>query len=746
MYADRRARLVLAAFFFLMALLLANWYTPGVSAQGIIIDPPPIDPPIAPPSEPIPLMPPAITLDRHQVNAVIDGPLATVEVMQIFYNDTGVTVEGSYIFPLPADAAVSDFQMTIDGETLEGRLLDNDEARRIYEEIVRRQRDPALLEYLDRGLFQTSVFPIPAGEYRTLTLTYRQVLSQHNGLYEFVYPMRTQQYSATPVRSLAIAVELRNQPGLRTIYSPNLNISIERTGDDAALIGYEASNSQPEQDFSLFFGVDEDAIGLNVLSYKPAGEDGFFVLLAAPSIEVAEQEIVARDLVLVLDISGSMQGQKMDQARVAAHFLVDNLNEGDRFNLIAFSTGVRLWEGELQPVDDDSRAAAHDWIDTLQAGGSTDINRALLEGLGQLAGDDERPAYVLFLTDGLPTMGEVEAPRILANARNNRPDRTIRLFPFGVGFDVNTDLLDELSQEMGGLSSYVQPGEAIDEEVSEFYSQISTPVLVNVELDFGSTLVDEVYPYPLPDLFAGRQLVVVGRYRKGGTLTVRLRGEANGERMIFQYPGRTLVTSGGDPFVARLWATRKVGALLDQIRRSGPLQELVDEIVDLSLMYGIVTPYTSYLVIEPELMPAAGGADGSGAIAAYDLRADAAEEVGDTAAAVAAAPASGERAVAASETRNQLANAATVQETGGVRYVGGKTFVRQSLVTRSDGQSYELWVDTQYRAELELELVRFGSERYFELAAQSELAPWLAVSPELILVLDDGHAIRVAVE
>jgi Ca-activated chloride channel homolog len=421
---------------------------------------------------------------------------------------------------------------------------------------------------------------------------------------------------------------------------------------------------------------------------------------------------------------------------------VDNLNEADRFNLIAFSTGVRLWEGELQPVDDDSRAAAHDWIDTLQAGGSTDINRALLEGLGQLGGDEERPAYLLFMTDGLPTMGEVEAPRILSNALNNRPERTIRLFTFGVGFDVNTDLLDELSQELGGLSSYVQPGEAIDEEVSEFYSQISTPVLVNLELDFGTVLVDELYPYPLPDLFAGGQLVVVGRYRQGGSLNVRLRGEANEERLTFQYPGRTLVTSGGDPFVARLWATRKVGALLDQIRRSGPLQELVDEIVDLSLEYGIVTPYTSYLVIEPELMPA----DGAGDVPAYDLRADAEEEMGANAAAAAAAPASGEGAVAASETRNQLANAATVQETGGVRYVRGKTFVRQSLVTRSDGQSYELWVDTQYSAELKLESVRFGSERYFELAAQSELAPWLAISPELILVLDEGQAIRVMVE
>jgi Ca-activated chloride channel homolog len=738
MYAYPRARLALAAFFFLLAIAIANWFAPGLAAQGIIIDPP-IEPP---PVTPAPPMPPAITLERHQVDAVIDGPAANVQVTQVFRNDTGLTVEGSYIFPLPAEAAVSDFQMTVDGQTLEGKLLDKDEARRIYEEIVRQRRDPALLEYLERGLFQTSVFPIPAGESRTLTLTYSQLLRQQQGLYEFVYPLRTAQYSSAPVKSLAINVELRNQPGLRTIYSPHFAVSVDRTDDESALIGYEASNSQPEQNFSLFFGVDEEAVGLNLLSYKPAGEDGFFALLAAPGVEVSEQAVVARDLVLVLDVSGSMQGQKIEQARAAAHFLVDHLNEADRFNLITFSTGVRLWQRAVQPVSAANRKAAHAWIDEVQAGGSTDINRALLEGLNQLSEADDRPGYVLFLTDGLPTMGEVETERILANALNNRPERTIRLFTFGVGFDVNTDLLDELSQELGGRSSYVQPDEAIDEEVSAFYGGISTPVLVDLELAFGNLLVDELYPYPLPDLFAGDQLVIVGRYRKGGPATVTLRGRANDETLTFHYAGHQLATSGGDPFVARLWATRKVGALLDQIRRSGPLQELVDEIVDLSLAYGIVTPYTSYLVIEPELAGAGGGGEAMG----FNLRAQAEDEMATNARAAASAPASGEAAVAASEARNALVNAATVDETGGVRYVGGKTFVRQALVTSADGQTYELWVDTGYSPGMKLETVPFGSERYFALAAQAELAPWLALSPELILVLDEGSALRVTVQ
>lgn len=739
MVTIERARLMLAILFTMIGLIVAHLFAPPVRAQGIIIDPWPIEPPLVlePPPSPI-------AIELHQVDAVVDGPVAEVRVTQLFRNPTRNVVEGVYIFPLPEEAAVSDFQMTVDGQVLEGKLLDKDEARRIYESIVRSRRDPALLEYVGRNLFQTSVFPIPAGASRKLELRYTQVVGQQDGLYEFTYPLRTQQYSQTPVKQLAISVELRNQPGLRTLYSPHFDISIERKGDMGALIGYEAANAQPEHDFSLFFGVDKQAIGLNLLSYKPAGEDGFFLLLASPSIEVAQEAIVARDLVLVVDVSGSMQGQKMEQARKAARFVVDNLHEGDRFNLIAFSTGVRLWQNELQAANAQSRREARAWIDKLEAGGSTDINRALLEGLAQLEPADKsaRPAYLLFLTDGLPTMGEVETPRIIANAQRNRPDRTVRLFTFGVGYDVNTDLLDLLSRDFGGRSSYVHPQQAIDEKLSQFYAGISTPVLVDIALQWGGATVDEVYPFPLPDLFAGDQLVVAGRYRRGGPVAVTLRGTANDEKMTFQYAGQQLATSGGEPFVARLWATRKIGALLEQIRRSGPVQELVDAVVELSLTYGIVTPYTSYLVVEPEF---AAPQDIGASATPFSLRERAEEEVHASASAAAEAPASGEAAVAASEARSDLANAVNLQEHQGVRYVAGKTFVRQSVVTTKAGQQYGLWVDTRYEEAMRVETVRFGSPRYFSLARNPQMAAWLAISPELVVVVGDGQAIRITI-
>ncbi len=736
-----------------LALLLALALASGVSAQGGsgVTPMPPIDlPPFPEPSFPLPPIGGPISIELHSVDAVVDGPVATVKVRQVFRNESDAQVEGTFIFPLPPDAAISDFRMTVDGQVLEGKVLKKDEARRIYEDIVRSQRDPALLEYLERDLFQTNVFPIPPHASRTLDFTYSQVLPQTDGLYHFRYPLRTRQYGATPVQTLALRVELRNQPGLRTVYSPSHDVSVQRSGDDSALVGYEATNVQPERDFDLYYGVSKEAIGLNLLSYKPAGEDGFFLLLAAPSIDVAPDAIVRRDVILVMDISGSMEGAKIEQAKQAARYVVEHLNAGDRFNLVAFSTGASLWAETLQSQGADKTAKAEAWIDDLQAEGSTDINRALLEALGQLqtrGGDDRsRPAYILFLTDGLPTQGEIDPDRIIKNALNNLPsDQSARLFTFGVGYDVDAVLLDSLGKEMGGRSTYVKPDESIDEAVGSFYSQVSTPVLSGVRIELPGVRTEDTYPFPLPDLFAGEQLVLAGRYRQGGDTTVSLTGNVNGEKRTFTYPGQRLVQAGGEPLVARLWATRKIGSLLEQIRRQGADPELVDAVVKLSTAYGIMTPYTSYLVLEPTNLPVLRQGTGGQPMATQAPAAAPMEALPRLSLdALNAAPASGEKAVAASEVQQEMLGADRATEEQGVRFAGGKTFAFQQQLNGADGRTYELWVDADYKTAMSLETVIFGSDDYFDLAAQPEAAPWLAVSPELVVVID-GKAYRTTV-
>lgn len=717
------------------------------AAQVIVPPVPPYPPPVMPPFPPP--APPRnfVTVAEHTVDAVVDGPVASVTVKQVFRNDGPAVAEGVYIFPLPKHAAVADFQMTIDGETVEGKLMSAAEARAIYERIVRDLRDPALLEYLGQGLFQASVFPIPPSETRTVEFTYAQTLDLADGLYRFNYPLATKRYSAAPVEEVAVQVELVNQPGLRTIYSPNYPLQIDRPADDAATVRYMAAGVQPEGDFDLYFGVDEQAIGLNLLSYKPASEDGYFVLLLAPTVAVEEEAVVARDLIVVADVSGSMQGSKMAQAQEALRFIVEHLNPEDRFNLIAFSTGTRPWKNELQPATAKSRGDAARWIDNLQATGSTDINRALLEALARLDSDEDpaRPAYIIFLTDGQPTQGETIAANIVANAQANAPAaRQVRLFTFGIGYDVNTDLLSELSQTLGGRDSYVRPDEQVDEAVSSFYAQISTPVLANVAVAFdGQATVSELYPHPLPDLFAGEQLVVTGRYDEGGPVEVTLSGSVNGAERLYVYPGQELTDGAGEPFVARLWATRKLGALMDEVRRSGPNDELIDAIVDLSLRYGIVTPYTSYLVQEPGMLDGMGGGEAQAAPAAVDaqvLRADVAE----SAAMEAAAPAAGEAAVERRLLYQSLSQATVAQQEETLRYVAGRTFRLQNITQDAAGNLVELWVDVDFSDDLAVTEIVFGSEEYFDLLATSpEMAAWLSLSPTVVVVTGEDAAVRV---
>mgnify|MGYP005847935313 CR=1 FL=1 len=706
----------------------------------------PLPPPLPPIVEVAPLN--QIVIERHAVDAVVEGQVAQVQVTQVLRNQSGRVAEGVYIFPLPKDAAVSDFQMTVDDQVLEGKLLDRDEARRIYEEIVRSQRDPALLEYLDRGLFQTSVFPIPPGATRTVALNYTHLVAHDGDLYRFNYPLSMRGYGAPAAQAVDLRVELHDLPGLRTIYSPNYPITIERTGDDAAVITYAADATTPASDFDLYFGAAEELVGLNLLSYKPAGEDGFFVLLAAPALDAAADQVVARDIVVVLDVSGSMQGKKITQATAAVRYIVEHLNPADRFNLLAFSTGVSSWERRLQPVSERSLDAALAWLEDVRATGSTDINRALLEALAQLdAPDAERPAYILFLTDGQPTQGETDAGAILRNAQQNLPaDRTPRLFTFGVGYDVNTDLLDTLAAELRGISQYVTPDQAIDEAVSAFYAKVSTPVMSDIAIEFGEeTVVEDVYPYPLPDLFAGEQLVAVGRYREGGAVEVTLTGQVNGAERVAVYPQQELAEHGGEPFVARLWATRKIGHLLAEVRRNGPDPELVAAITDLSLRYGVITPYTSYLVLEPEMITAAP----AGEISLPQMRLDADQlqaRGAEAAASMAAAPAAGEAAVAASQARTALQQAQTVGESShDLRYIAGRTFMLRSYLPGADGETRALWVDTTYDDAMELTTVEFGSDAYFALLDDPTLAQWLAISPEMIVVTGEETALHITV-
>ena len=402
-----------------------------------------------------------LTVKYHRVTVTIEDQVSTTHIDQVFVNESGQTVEGTYLFPLPEEATISEFVMWVDGKRVEGEVLTREKARQIYDDIVRRRRDPALLEYVGRNLFQASIFPIPAGDERRIEIEYRQVLPVEGGLVRYVYPLSTEQFSARPLEDASVNVTIVSKEPIKAIYSPSHPVAIDREDDYRASVGWEGRDVAPDKDFALYYTVSQEDLGVNLLSYKERDEDGFFMLLVAPKVEVDEAQVVAKDVILVLDTSGSMEGEKLDQVKDALRFVLDNLNPEDRFNIVEFNTRVHSYADSLQAARRARDAA--DWVRDIQAGGSTDINRAMLEALDMA--DRERPTIVIFLTDGLPTAGVVETDLILNNVKQAARSN-VRVFTFGVGDDVNTLLLDTMARDLRGASAYVRPGERIDEQVS----------------------------------------------------------------------------------------------------------------------------------------------------------------------------------------------------------------------------------------------------------------------------------------
>ncbi|TAH49973.1 MAG: VWA domain-containing protein [Chloroflexota bacterium] len=699
------------------------WNTSAVSADGlVVIDCPTIN---VPPPTPCPpnarcivpmdtgICPAYLRVKNHNVTVTIENQVARTKIDQIFVNDSDAVLEGTYIFPLPDDAAISDFAMYVDGVRLEGKVLDREQAREIYEGIVRRQRDPALLEYIGRGAFQARIFPIPPHSEKRVDISYAQILKAENGLVKYVYPLSTEKFSPQPLGSVSINVDLKSAAALKAIYSPTHNVSVSRENDFHARIGYEASNVKPDRDFVLYYSVSEDAIGATLLTYKPdSSTDGFFLLLVNPKVQVEQQQVVEKDVILVLDTSGSMQGEKIVQARNAAKFVLNQLQPQDRFSVITFATGIISYApGKLSPSSE--RGGAIRFVENIAASGSTNINRSLLEAMA--IADKTRPTIVIFLTDGLPTVDETNTERIIENVKQNAPSN-VRLFTFGVGDDVNTLLLDSLAEKHRGTSAYVRPGEDIEETVSGFYAKISTPVLSDLKIDFGGIETYDAYPFPLPDLFAGTQLVIAGRYKNGGAATIALNGNVNNQTQRFAFEDLNFKTDGGDEFIAPLWATRKIGYLLAQIRLHGENREAVDEIVALAIRYGIVTPYTSFLIQEDADVLSQDGRAQAGSAAATRMP-------------VPSAPQSGPGAVIASQANKSLqeADAAPSSGEGKFKHVGDKAFILRNGI----------WTDTTFVPEkMTTTKIVFGSSQYFDLLKQHpEWSKYVAVGERVIFVV-----------
>lgn len=685
-----------------------------------------------------------LKIDYQKIDVKIDNQIATTNIDMQFTNEGPALAEGTFLFPLPQGATVSELVMYINGVAIEARVLPADDARGIYNEIVRQYRDPALLEYVGTSAIQANVFPIPPGESRRIEIAYTQVLEIDNGLIHYIFPMNTNAVTPRPIEQMNIRVDVVSNDPISNIYSPSHRVAVVRgrNTDSAFVASWEATNVlSGGDDFSLYYAIANNTISVNLLSYREsANQDGFFMLLVQPPLSVPEDHVLPKDVIIVVDQSGSMDGVKWTQAQQATRYVLENLNPRDRFNVVVFSSGVRVYADDLQPQSE-ARDAAN-WVDGLFPEGGTNIELALSTALELVNGD--RASTILFLTDGLATEGITFTDDILkslsAKARANT-----RIFTFGVGDDVDTLLLDSIARDFRGTTAYVRPSQRVDESVASLYNKISAPVLTDVALDFGGARVELMYPNALSDLFAGEQITLVGRYRDGmNNFAITLTGTVGGVQTQYVYDGLSFRhNAGGEPFIARLWATRRIGDLLNTIRLNGENPELIDSIVSLSVRYGIITPYTSFLIDENDILTQ-GGME------------RARDDVGQSAASFSSNN-TGRQAVDDADMMNSMnmaeAPAAPMMmmpmptQTAGVgNTIGGNTAPNapmQNAITTVNAKTFininGVWNDTTFRADtMETVKIEFLSDDYFDLLMQMpELADYFALGQAVIVVIDD---------
>ena len=745
----------------LAAALLALVASPSPAAgQTIVVDPMPMpeprrpeprpdDRPIPIPDQPAPLDTP-LTVKQHEASATIVDGVATTTLQQVFHNNTPRRLEGTYVFPLPDDVALQQFSMWMNGEEVQGQVLPADEARQVYWSIVRKMRDPALLEYAGQRMFRARLFPIEPNSDIRIKLSYSQLLETKDGLVGFVHPLGSAQQWRVPILQAGLTVKIKSKTPISSVFCPTHNVAISRASDHEVTVSYEDRNVHSQDDLQLYYALSDKEFGLTVLTYREAGEDGFFLARLAPPAQTAAEDILPKDICFVIDTSGSMGGEKIEQARRALKYCIGNLSPQDRFNVVPFSHEARRFAATLVPADSEHRTEAMQFADQLEAVGGTNIHEALLTALQSAPGGDEtRPYQIVFLTDGQPTVGVTETRQLLKDVADHNAQR-VRLFVFGVGYDVNTQLLDLLAEQNHGTRDYVEPGEDLELKLSHFYRKVASPVLAGLALNFPGLNVYDVFPKQLPDLFAGSELVVTGRYQGEGAKAVELTGTRRGTKERFVYETSFPSDARDYAFLPPLWATRKVGYLLDQLRLHGENDELKQSIITLATKYGIVTPYTSYLVTESVYKARFRGGDQLARAVQQFIDQDSANVPGSFAGQSVPPPMNGgsgggayraragRGAVAASQEAKTLQDSAEApvfamgstgdKKTGSiVRRVESRTFYRIEGV----------WTDSSHKDDAKTVKVEVFSPAYFELLDKHpELGKVFALGERVIVVVD----------
>ena len=654
---------------------------------------------------------------RSAVSVAVRDRVAEVTVEEWFQNRGPMLGEGIYHYPLPGEAAFSSFSLWQGDAELRGETMDATQARSIYEEIVRRKRDPALIELAGHGLIRARIFPINPGETRKITLRYTQILDREGDAWRFRYVAGSGPGAGGATRSFRLSADSGNRFG--DPYSPTHQIQTSRSGSRLEVTLAESATSG---DLDLFLPLRQGLVGVSLVTHQVPGEDGYFMLLLAPGA-AHPATALRRDLVVAIDISGSMSGEKLAQAKSAVGQLLGSLHDGDRFRLVAFESGVRRFDAGWTAATAEGRRRASDWVNALETGGGTNIAGALDEASSQPPAEGAL-GVIIFLTDGLPTVGEQDPEKIAARAEEHRGP--FRVFSFGIGYDVNTYLLDRLTERARGVTEYIAPGGDIERAVGTLAGKIASPVLTDVTLTGDGVELYDAQPQALPDLFAGDELVAFGRYHARSTTgwSVTVRGQSGSQDE--QFRSGLVGDASTNAYIPRLWASRKAGALSRGIRLHGSTPETLAALKDLALRYGILTEYTSYLVQEPTLAMN-GRRDMPMSVSGITITAAPAPAAQNGAGAVRQSQAEASLATKSVDREEQDELRARLQMRSGInptRRVGGRLYILRDSV----------WTDLGTDSARRTVTVAPFSDAYFALLrAVPELSQAVALTPAVLV-------------
>jgi Ca-activated chloride channel homolog len=531
----------------------------------------------------------------------VQGQIAVSVVDQVFRNEMNTTVEAVWIFPLPENAVVVELFYKFNGQWYQGAIKELGEARQEYEERIRQRIDPALLESLGNNLYRLSIAPINALSDVETKITYVEMLPYEFGTVDYFFQLNAVKMSPKPLQRVSFSGTFTSEKPFKTFSSPSHGgttaMSIIKQNDNTYKVVFGDENFTPNKDLKIQYETQRNEVEVNVIRYTPTatdsiGSDSYYAVWITPPDEADAGEVIPKKIVFTADVSSSMEGQRIEQLKAALQEFLKYLQPQDSFNIITFGTSVTGFRPDLVPATSDNMEDARAFVTDIGALGLTNINEAMLTSLRQ-SFDANSANMIVFMTDGYPTWGETFIPNIIKNVKDANT-KNVRIFSFGVGEDVSKTLLVQMAVENGGYATFIHQDDDIAVIIGNHFKRISKPVLTNLDIRIEGLVTSDKFPRPLSDLFWGNQVMQLGIYKNSGSFPVYLIGSLKNKEISYVSTQEFSNVPGGHRFVPRLWAKAKIDYLLDQIAIYGEKKELVDQVIELSLKFQILTPYTAF--------------------------------------------------------------------------------------------------------------------------------------------------------